>query len=473
MTRSHQNTCIYKTIRILIALLFVHIAFNDIALFSQEVPDPENLFVTAYTTENGLRQSMVSQVCQDERGLIWMVTGDGLHYFDGQEFRAFRLPYNEVNNHTDNVMRYLAYSGEGELTLSSTSSLLRFNTADSRFNILYRREGFYPVVLNAFIDRMPLVWIQGINFCLVKDNKLLSMKFSQPGGGSIPVDFVPFNAVRAGANEILISGKAGIIELQLNNRAADSLFHVKWIPLTNCRAVAKTTTGKTLVLAGSKIYSWQKGGKLSLHTDTRLENLKNMFTDSNRNIWLTDQEFNKLYRLKKGKLNEIKLFTRNGRSAEILTPSIISIFEDSEHNLWFGTDGNGLLLHSPRQVQFGKSTIGFIRCIAGFNNNIWAGTFNNGLWELSPDLSTAQRISPAHFGNTMYFLDFAADNSGRLWIATRDGIEVINTKGESTWKYPFKSLHAKFIIKGGDSILLVGDNQMRRVKVSVRPVVYR
>ncbi len=43
----------------------------------------ENLFITVYGTEDGLRQSMVSQVFQDHNGLIWMTTGDGLHCFDG------------------------------------------------------------------------------------------------------------------------------------------------------------------------------------------------------------------------------------------------------------------------------------------------------------------------------------------------------------------------------------------------------
>lgn len=467
----HQHTWIYKTLRILIILLFIHIACET-SLFSQQVSDSENLFVTAYTTENGLRQSMVSQVCQDQRGLIWMVTGDGLHYFDGQEFRAFRVPYNDVNTHTDNVMRYLAFSSDGGLTLSSTSSLLRFNTANAHFSFLYRKEGIYPVVLNTSVDRMPLVWLPGINFCLVKNNKLLPLQFIQPSGESIPPDFVPVNAVRAGANKILIGGEKGIVEMYLDNRPADSIFSTTWIPLANCRAVAKTYSGKTLVLAGSKIYTWQKGGKLSLFTDTRLENLKNLFTDSNQNIWLTDQSYNKLYRLKAGKLVEIKLFTRIGRSTESITPSIISIFEDREKNLWFGTDGNGLLLYSPGLVQFQKANIGFIRSVAGFNNNIWAGTFNNGLWELSPDLSRASRINPAHFDNTVYFLDFVADNSGRLWIATRDGIEVVNQKGISTWNYPLKCEHAKFILKGGDSLFMVSDGQLLRFRISATPFCY-
>ena len=95
---------------------------------------------------------MVSRVCQDEKGLIWMVTGDGLHYFDGREFKAFRVPYNNVYQQQENVM-------QGELVLSSTSSLLQFSPATAQFKIIYNERGICPVVFNTLIDGNILVWI--------------------------------------------------------------------------------------------------------------------------------------------------------------------------------------------------------------------------------------------------------------------------------------------------------------------------
>jgi signal transduction histidine kinase/ligand-binding sensor domain-containing protein len=472
MRLPHQDACIYEVGRIKI-LLLISVFFIISKSFSQQIHDSENLSVTPFTNENGLRQSMVSQVCQDQQGLIWAVTGDGLHYFDGQEFKAFRVPYNDVYNQTDNVMRFLVSSGPGELTLTSNSSLLQFNSTNAKFKIVYRKEGIYPIVLNTTIDKCPLIFIRGLNFCLLKNNRLITLKFVYEQNAESLPEFVPINSIQSGRNEILITGEQGILVLQLNSRLSDSVFKVKRIPLPGCRNAAKTSKGKIFVLAGNKIYTWQKDGNLSLYADTKLEGVQNMFVDSKENIWLTDKTANKIYRFTEGSIREINLYTHIGKSAELLKPNIIDIFEDREHNIWFGTDGNGLLLHSPGQVQFQKANIGFVRCLTAFNKNIWAGTFNNGLWELSPDLSKAERIRASHFGNTVYFLDFTADNSGRLWIATRNGLEVVNEKGENLWTYPFQCLHAKFISKGGDSILLVYDNQLLRFKSSVKPVCYR
>lgn len=467
-----QNTCIYRVERINILLLFVLVAFCGSESFSQPASGSENIFVTAFTNEDGLRQSMVSQICQDERGLIWMVTGDGLHYFDGQEFRSFRVPYNEVYYQVDNVMRSLTMSGPGELAVTSTSSLLQFNTTSARFNIIYRKEGICPVLLNASIDGSPLLWIRGLNFCLLKKDKLIPLKFISEQHVNVPLDIIPIRAVRSANDELLISSSQGIIAVQLTNHSGDSVFKIKWLPIAGCQNIVKTKKGKTLVLADGKIFAWQKGGEIILYQDTKLNGLQNIFTDATENIWLTDQNFNKIYRLTGRVVKEINLFTHTGKTNELLTPSVISIFEDREHNLWFGTDGNGVLLYSPAQLQFHKSNIGFIRCVTPYNNSIWAGTFNNGLWELSPDLNEAKRINAIHFNNRTYFLDLTADKSGRLWIATRTGLEVADTKGKNIWKYPFQCLQAKFIYQNADSLLLVYDNQLLRIRTSDKPGLY-
>lgn len=468
-----QDTCIFRFFSIKEVLLFILILLSGNEVFCQQNLETENLTVTAFTNENGLRQSMVSQICQDEQGLIWMVTGDGLHYFDGQEFKAFRVPYNGIYNQKDNIMRFLVASRQGELVLTSTSSLLRFNSSSAKFEIIYRKEGNYPIVFNTSIGDNPLVWMRGLNFCILKNSRLVPLQLIPEQGSELPADFVPEQALWSGSDEILICGERGLLALQIKNHFSDSIFTAKWIPVADCRSVTKTRLGKILVLANGKIFTWHRNGTLTLLADTKLNSLQYLYADSRDNIWLSDQNSNKMYRYTEGKIVEAKLFTRNGKSTEPLTPSVISMFEDREHNLWFGTDGNGLLLYSPGQVQFHKSNIGFIRCVTGYNKNIWAGTYNNGLWEFNSDLSAVHRINQSHFSNSGYFLDLTPDNSGRLWIAARDGLEVVNANGESIWKYSFSCLQAKFICHSGDSILLVCDNQLLRFHSIGKPTCYQ
>jgi signal transduction histidine kinase len=461
-----------KGFRILALLLFIlpDIFCNDVN--GQEVSESENLFVTVFTNEHGLRQSMVSQVCQDSRGLIWMVTGDGLHYFDGQEFKAFRVPYNNVYNHTDNVMRYVTGNGPDQLLLASSSSLLQFNTGKGQFKIIYRKEGIYPIIFNTGINGQPLVWIAGLNLCCVQGDKLLPLHLKFENNAAMPAGFVPTQSIDLGQGNLLMSGETGLVEIQTEGCISATSCKAKWFPMAACQGVAKSQSGDVVVFAGGKLYSRKRNGDLLLISDTKLGGMFNLFIDSRDNIWLMDKNHTRLYRSARGELKEVKLCALAGIHPEELSVNVISIFEDSEHNLWFGTDGNGVLLYSPGQVQFHRADIGFVRCISIFNDKVWAGTFNNGLWELSRDLGSSKRVNPSQFDNSIYFLDFAADKNERLWMATRTGLKVVDREGHIVWEYPLNCSQAKFITGGVDSLLLICDNRLLRFRTSEKPVCY-
>ncbi len=470
MSILHRSTCIYRADRIILLLLFVLLIFFGGQLSGQQVPETENLFVTAFTNEDGLRQSMVSQVCQDEKGLIWMVTGDGLHYFDGQQFRFFRVPYLGSCNQTDNVMRALIENEPGSLLVASSSSLLHFNTSIGIFKVIYRKEGIYPVLFDQLIGNHVLAWIKGMDFFLLIGNKISPIKLEFTN--QLPGTFIPQKAIKSGKDEILISSSEGILSIVPVIKQNKMMFRATWIPLAGCSGIAKSGDGKVVVFAKSKLYSITKSKKLEFITEVKISGKPSLFIDSRDNKWFIDQSYNKLYKLSSEGLREICLYSINGTKAEIIRPSITSIFEDTEHNLWFGTDGNGVLAYNPAKVQFQRSDIGFTRCISGINNKVWAGTFNNGLWELSRNLSSARRINPLYFGNKIYFLDMISDKLGRMWILTREGIEVTNGDGKILWEYPFQCLLGKFILSAGDSLFVVADNNLFKFRQDELPRIY-
>lgn len=439
--------------------------------FSQNAFNSENLIVTSYTNENGLRQSMVSQVTQDKQGLIWMVTGDGLHYFDGQQFRFFRVPYSKTCNQTDNVMRSIFETHSGELIVGSTSSLLNFNTANGTFRLIYRKEGFYPILFDQCIDNQPLIWIRGYDFCLLKQNRISRITLQFDPGNLLPATFIPQKAIRLSKDVILISSDEGLLWITLPDNSKSKIYRSYWMPVPGISGIAKSGKGKVVLFAKGKLLNLSRDKKLNLIAETKINSNPRLFVDSRENIWLSDQHYNKLYRFSDNKITEINLFSINASRSDLIRPSIISVFEDKKHNLWFGTDGNGVLVYNPSKVQFQRADIGFTRCIAGLHSTIWAGTFNNGLWELNADLSSQRKVNPAHFNNKIYFLDMVADTLGRMWIAMRNGLEVVDASGNVVWKYPFQCQLAKFVSLN-DSALLIADNQLFKFRIRKIPQLY-
>ncbi len=443
---------------VLFAAIFIFV-FLSLPGYSQSIKT-ENLFVSSYSVEQGLRQSMVSQVCQDHLGLIWMVTGDGLHYFDGQEFRAFRVPETDSNYQADNLMRNVKETEQGTLFVSSTSSILRFNTSTGLFSSIYRKEGYYPLIINASFNNNPLLWISGNGFALPFKQSTNPILFDFGNGMPLPESFYPYKAVQINNREVYIAGDGGILKVYLHNMSSEKTFKAEWFVVDEVKDIAKTPNGELLVLAGNQIYNWHESGKLLSFFKIGIQDFSNMFVDSRNQIWLTNRIKKQIYRLNNNNLVDIKFQVRNGNYSEVMPVSVISIFEDIEHNLWFGTDGNGVLLYSPQHVFFPKANTGFTRCIAAVDQSVWVGTYNNGLWKYKSDLSEGERINEKELDNSIYFLDILSDEKGRVWLATRLAVYLIDKEGQILWKFPINCQKAKFLKLSPEYISLSADNQM-------------
>jgi len=438
--------------------------------FGQQALSSENIYVTVYGLEEGLHQSMVSQVYQDTSGLLWMVTGDGLHCFDGKEFKVFRASHQDINNHSDNLMRHIGANKSGFLAVSSNASLLLFDMVNGRFDFVYRKERSYPTILmDQFEGQKSLVWLNDQKLCFIDNGRLIPRKLNFSEKNEPPTDFLPFKAMQFHADELLIFGKDGFIVVNHRNGISDSLYQATWMPLIDCQSVAKDKAGRIFVFTQGVICEYQGIGKLKSYMDTHISEKMNLFIDSNDNFWLTGKHKNKLLKISNTILHEIDLIVHNGKHSDTIAPAIISMFEDDHHNIWMGTGSDGVLQYAPQQLQFDRSLIGFTRCIAGLGNEIWAGTYNNGLWRLSTDLSKVVRIYPERFKNDVYILDLHADHSERLWVATRNSIEVLHNSGLPIFSYPLICQDAKFIVTAGDTISLVCDNRLIRFNGGKNP----
>jgi signal transduction histidine kinase len=230
--------------------------------------------------------------------------------------------------------------------------------------------------------------------------------------------------------------------------------------------MAKDNKGRVFILSGQKLFQYTGNGILKLYFDTHLSENLNLFIDSNDNFWLTGKTSNQIYLIKNGELNRINLCQHAGRHTDTIAPVIRAVYEDRYRNIWMGTDGDGILLNCPDQVQFNRADVGFTRCLEWFDSHIWAGTFNNGIWKLSPDLAETERIRPDHFSNDIYFLDMASDAYGRLWIISRRGIEVIDKTGSVIFSKKLSCTIANFFTPSPGIIALVYDNNLIMFKLS-------
>ncbi|MFZ4522244.1 MAG: ATP-binding protein [Bacteroidales bacterium] len=451
--------------------LILFLTTSRLIIFAQGIDSVETLYVTPFGVDEGLRQSMVRRVIQDQSGLIWMTTGDGLHCFDGTAFRAFRVPVNPGYTHSGNIMRNVVEPAPGTFILSSSSSLLQFSKADGQFKTILYKEGSFPVLLDQLLDRKPAVWLHDKKLCLVANDRLYPQKLVIDNGFELPVAFFPKHSLSIGAKELMISDETGILLLNTGSRVAGSAFRAKWMPVEACQAIAANRKGEVFVLAGGIICRYKGDGRMEKIFDTRLgRGEMNLFADSRDNFWVTVKLTGKPFIYAKGKLKELKMVVSSGKHTDITTPDIISLFEDDHNNIWMGTDNDGVLLYSPGKRQLLRTGIGFIRCMAWFDHALWAGTYKEGLWRISPDLSLARKVSHEHDKNN-YYLDMKPDHRGRLWIVTQQGVEVVDHEGKTLFYHPYGCVNAKLVAGAGDTLMLFSEDRVSRFFSGEKPAL--
>jgi len=85
--------------------------------------------IKVYDFDDGLSHRNVFQITQDQAGLIWLATINGLNRFDGYQFKHFSSKSKKVQLPTD-IVSDLARDPEGTLMLASPDYLTRFSPKD-------------------------------------------------------------------------------------------------------------------------------------------------------------------------------------------------------------------------------------------------------------------------------------------------------------------------------------------------------
>ena len=110
------------------------------AISSTLVESNDNLLKSSQlSTQNGLSNSNVFDITQDNQGFIWFATEDGLNRFDGKNFVTYRHNANNKNSIANNLIRKIFYDSEHTLWIGTQNGLSRYNREldnfDNFFNI--------------------------------------------------------------------------------------------------------------------------------------------------------------------------------------------------------------------------------------------------------------------------------------------------------------------------------------------------
>ena len=419
-----------------------------------------------FSIEQGLSQSTVESIVQDQSGLIWIGTEDGLNRFDGNDFTIFRNDIDDQNSLSNNNIWCLYVDRNGCLWIGTYSSgLNRFDPETETFH-RYLHDPEDPGSISSdrirsiIEDRDGNIWVGtrdgGLNQMDPDNGSFVRFSHDPDSANSLPSNNIRF-VLPQDDGTIWIASNRGFSRFEpetgrfahyrAGNPGSNSLIH------DNVRHIFTDSEGLLWI---------STVGGLSRFDPRSLE-FENYVHDENDPGSIGTNNLRKVFEDRRGRLfiatntgvclfdPEKKTFTTYSHDPadprSISHNSVRVIYEDKGGLLWVGTFGGGLNIHDPGTDRFrhyrhdpsdpnSLSDPIIWSIVQGPEGDIWFGTnraglnrFNRRTGEFSVHSRVPEKRQDGRIGYSRALL---WDDDDRLWLTSaHDGIYRFDPSDES------------------------------------------
>jgi ligand-binding sensor domain-containing protein/signal transduction histidine kinase len=366
-----------------------------------------------------LRNSAITALCTDRRGVLWIGTdGGGLVSFDGGSFRRFTTN----NGLAGNVLKVIYESSDGSLWVGTTTGMSRYR--DGKFLNYHKKDGLWSdIVSYIYEDHDGTIWIAtggGLN--RLRGGEIMD-SFAMPKG-------LPNDAVRGvwqdRGGRIWIASNNGM--LWYNWYWTGSFFaYNKRYGLSDSfvTAIRDDREGNLWVGTYSGLDRFRDGRFFNELNDEGVPygRVNALFEDRAGDLWVGSSEG--LARLTP------KRFFSYAKRQGLTHDNVTSVCEDRNGTIWAGTWGGGLDQLKDERVAAYNSSNGLasdliLSTCEGADGSIWIGAdFDGGLTRLKDGKLTRYQAKDGLVTAPVRVLH--EDRSERLWIGTSRGLSSLQS----------------------------------------------
>jgi len=428
--------------------------FVTISAFSQQYN-----FIN-YSIEEGLAQSQIRAICQDNDGYIWIGTLGGLSKFDGINFENFSTNNGLLHNQINAIYK----DHKGNIWLGTQGGVTVYDGTTFN-NYLFKEELNQNFVLSISEDKTGKLWFatDGGGIAFLEDTSFSYITLPKGEKSNYIRDiFIDNNnnkwlSTRNGVS--IIDHQLNIIDTIKNINATQVFIDNKntvWCSTfgdgvlqlvkdgcikhtvesglisNHIRAFTKRSDGSFWFVSKNGITKYINGGFRNFTNKDGLidNNIKAVTEDIQGNLFFGSDGGGII---KFTNDNFISYTQADGLSSNV----VMSIVEDQENNIWLSTYGEGISMinkdetkHYSTQDGLGNNTVWC--SLLGKDGKLWFGTstglsvFNGNTFET---FNTKQGLN----AKKIYALN--EDDKGNIWIGTKEGLSVLFTENDSIYNY--------------------------------------
>ncbi len=343
----------------------------------------QTYFFDSYGVADGLAQSKIYDLLQDQRGYIWMATDAGVSSFDGHVFRNFSAG----DGLAPGAVRVLLEDREGRLWSGHHDGQVSLFDGES-FHIPQFSGNELSTHITSLIEtETGEIWITTVGNGTIKiinpyDNPD-DFTWEHHSGGTISPRIFESHKGRDGTLYFITD-----MGISTYNRQENIFipFRPEWLP--------------------------------------RYFQITSMFEDSRNNLWFGTYNGG-LYKYN-SRDDELTIYdARDGLSHNWIS----CIFEDDEGTIWIGTWGGGITRIREQEITIydvdNGMTDNMIRAFAGDREgNVLIGTNENGIAIFKGEHLVSYQVADGLVDNQVWAV--YQDRSQRFWIGTQAGITLFD-----------------------------------------------
>ncbi|MEO7992513.1 MAG: two-component regulator propeller domain-containing protein, partial [Chryseolinea sp.] len=393
---------------------------------------PKKNLIKHYSVKDGLSQSVVNSITQDNQSLMWFATEDGLNRFDGYTFKTFRYDPDNATSIADNFVQSIFKDTDGTLWVSSRKGLLQFDSNKETFT-LYKVD-FSGKSNYAYND---------VSF--ITESHSGNLWISLYGSG-----FASFNKETKAFSTYTPETLPGLSNEKTVALLEDK-FGLLWVG---------TQEGGVNVFQVSKGKVIKKVTNLAGFNEFASVNVHCFAEDKYGNIWIGTAQGLVVYIR-----SENRFFAFNDPSFSIAKVSVMSLLTDTNENLWIGSVGMGLYqldlrlfnthavndfifvrIKSLKDYDLSKRTIQFF--YEDKDKNVWIGAYGDGIYLVSSAKESFVKLQkPLYENSAVSFVPYYGmchDQDGNLWLGTDgNGIYKSDLNGQVLEHYVAEKTNGK------------------------------
>ena len=415
-------------------------------------------FITL-NTKNGLSSNTINTILQDNNGLVWFGTSDGLNKFDGTNVTVYTHKSSDSSSIPSNNITALLEDRSGRLWVgTSGGGLVYYDHKQNKFisfvgDGIPGRKGQFNV-LSLYQDRAGNIWVGTFGGYRIIDSKTSKVKnvgvSELIGNGSSVLSFA-----EGVGNKMWIGTNKGLLAVDTKTDMTEKFVHHPTDPNSlsdNCiRVIVKDKQGR-LLFGTNRGLNMLANDKNQFRSFLRSDNTQNYddmiyaasFAQDGK-LWIATEEGVSIFDLQKQNFTDIKPNRREpfGLSQK----SVRSICMAKNGIIWIGTYQGGVNKFDPNLALFNlKKSSPFdpkgllspvVTSFAEYKKNkIFVGTDGGGLHLFDKNSGLFEQIKIKSkidlSGTPLAILTLELDSRGKLWIGTyQDGLFCYNPTDKS------------------------------------------